>query len=83
MFAGALIAGLAGAFRMSQLRPTFLSQASLRDTTGVPILGSISMNWTGEQTVRRKRRLVALAASVVLLFGAYGAGVAAILVRPM
>ena len=83
VFVGALIAGLAGAFLMSQLRPTFLSQASLRDTTGVPILGSISMNWTGEQTVRRKRRLVALAASVVLLFGAYGAGVTAILVRPM
>jgi len=32
--------------------------------------------------VLRKRRLIALAASVLLLFGAYGAGVAAILVRP-
>jgi hypothetical protein len=40
------------------------------------------MNWTQEQIVRRKRRLVALGVSVLLLFGAYGAGVAAILVRP-
>jgi polysaccharide chain length determinant protein (PEP-CTERM system associated) len=82
VFVGALFAGLAGAFLMSQLRPTFLSQASLREATEIPILGSISMNWTPEQTVRRKRRLVALAASVLVLFGTYGAGVAAILVRP-
>ncbi|MGG7605445.1 XrtA system polysaccharide chain length determinant [Massilia sp. BKSP1R2A-1] len=82
VFAAALFAGLAGAFLMSQLRPTFLSQAALREATEVPILGSISMNWTAGQTVRRKRRLMALAASVLVLFGTYGAGVAAILVRP-
>jgi len=83
VFVAALIAGLAGAFLLSQLRPTFVSQASLREATGLPVLGSLSMNWTGEQTVRRKRRLIGLIASVLLLFGAYGAGVAAILVRPM
>jgi len=82
VFAGALFAGLAAAFLMSQLRPTFLSQSALRDATEIPILGSISMNWTAGQTVARKRRLVALAASVLVLLGAYGAGVAAILVRP-
>ncbi|MBQ5940880.1 MULTISPECIES: XrtA system polysaccharide chain length determinant [unclassified Massilia] len=82
VFVAALAAGLAGAFLMSQLRPTFLSHAALREVTGVPILGSISMNWTAEQTVRRKRRLVALGVSVLVLFSAYGAGVAAILVRP-
>jgi polysaccharide chain length determinant protein (PEP-CTERM system associated) len=82
VFAGALVAGLAVAFLMSQLRPTFLSQSTLRDVTGLPVLGSIGMNWTPEQTVKRKRRLVALASSVLLLFGAYGIGMAAILVRP-
>jgi polysaccharide chain length determinant protein (PEP-CTERM system associated) len=82
VFAGALAAGLAAAFLMSQVRPTFMNQSSLRDVTGLPVLGSISMNWTQEQIVRRKRRLVALGVSVLLLFGAYGAGVAAILVRP-
>ncbi len=82
VFFAALGAGLAGAFLLSQLRPTFLSQSTLREVTGVPILGSISMNWTPAQTVRRKRRLYALAASVLVLFGTYGAGVAAILVRP-
>jgi len=82
VFAGALAAGIAVAFLMSQVRPTFLSQATLREVTGLPVLGSIGMNWTAEQTVRRKRRLVALGFSVLVLFGAYGAGVAAILARP-
>lgn len=82
VFVAALGAGLVGAFLLSQLRPTFLSQSTLRETTGIPILGSVSMNWTGEQTVRRKRRLLMLGASVLVLFALYGAGVAAILVRP-
>jgi len=82
VFAAALGAGLAVAFLLSQLRPTFLSQSTLREATGIPILGSVSMNWTGEQTVRRKRRLLQLGASILLLFGTYGAGVAAIIVRP-
>ncbi len=82
VFVAALGAGLASAFLLSQLRPTFLSQAALREATGLPILGSVSMNWTAEQTVLRKRRLLALAASVLVLFGLYGAGVAAILARP-
>lgn len=82
VFIGALAAGLASAFLLSQLRPTFLSQAALRETTGLPILGSISMNWTEQQTVRRKRRLVALGASVLLLLAIYGAGVTVIVVRP-
>ena len=82
VFAAALAAGLTGAFLLSQLRPTFLSQSMLREATGMTILGSVSMNWTAEQTVRRKRRLVALGVSVLVLFGIYGAGMTAILVRP-
>jgi polysaccharide chain length determinant protein (PEP-CTERM system associated) len=82
VFAGALVAGIAVAFLMSQLRPTFLSQSTLREVTGLPVLGSIGMNWTTEQTVRRKRRLAALGVSVLVLFGIYGAGVAAILSHP-
>jgi polysaccharide chain length determinant protein (PEP-CTERM system associated) len=82
VFLGALAAGLAAAFLMSQVRPTFLSQATLRDVTGVPVLGVIGMNWTAEQTVRRKRRLVGLTAAVLMLFGIYGAGMAAILAHP-
>jgi polysaccharide chain length determinant protein (PEP-CTERM system associated) len=78
----ALLIGLGVAFLLSQVRPTFLNQASLREVTGLPILGSVGMNWTEEQKVRRKRRLKLLGASVFALFGTYGAVMAAILIRP-
>lgn len=80
VFAGALVAGIIGAFLMAQLRPTFLSHATLREATGVPVLGSINMHWTGSQKVMRKRRLLGLGAAMLVLFGAYGVGVAAMLV---
>lgn len=82
VFLGALVAGLVVALLMSQVRPTFLSQTALREVTGVQILGAIGMNWTNEQKVKRRRRLYAMGASVFALFGAYGAVMAAILIRP-
>jgi polysaccharide chain length determinant protein (PEP-CTERM system associated) len=83
VFVLALAAGLGVALLMSQFRPTFLNQSSLRDVTGLPILGAISMNWTTSQKAKQKKRLYALAASVIALFGAYGTVMAAILIRPM
>jgi polysaccharide chain length determinant protein (PEP-CTERM system associated) len=77
----ALGAGLGVALLMSQFRPTFLSQAALRDATGLPILGSISMNWTEAQKNRHKKRRYVLWASIVSLLGAYGAAMAAVLAK--
>jgi len=81
VFALALVAGLVGAFLMSQVRPTFLSHAALREVTGVPVLGSINMHWTDGQKVLRKRRLLGVGVAVLLLIGAYGVGVATMLAR--
>ena len=78
----ALAAGLGVAFLMSQLRPTFMAQSALREATGLPVLGSISMNWTAEQKVKRRSRLYAFSAAVVVLFGVYGGVMAAILIGP-
>jgi polysaccharide chain length determinant protein (PEP-CTERM system associated) len=83
VFVLALAAGLGAALLMSQFRPTFLSQSALREVTGVPILGSISMNWTAAQKAKQKKRLYGLAAAVFALFGAYGTVMAAILIRPL
>jgi polysaccharide chain length determinant protein (PEP-CTERM system associated) len=83
VFVIALAAGLGVALLMSQFRPTFLSQSSLREVTGLPILGAISMNWTPAQKARQKKRLYGLAAAVAALFGAYGTVMAAILIRPL
>lgn len=82
VFVGALIAGLAVALLMSQVRPTFLSQASVREVTGVQILGAIGMKWTDAQKVKRRSRRYALGASVLALFCAYGGVMALILIRP-
>lgn len=82
VFGVALAAGLGAALLMSQFRPTFMSRTSLRDVSGLPILGSISMNWTADQKARQTKRLYALAASVIMLFGAYGGVMAAIMIRP-
>jgi hypothetical protein len=40
------------------------------------------MNWTDQQKVKRKRRLWALGASVLMLFGVYGGVMAAVLIKP-
>ena len=81
VFVLALVAGLVGAFMMSQVRPTFLSHAALREVTGVPVLGSINMHWTDSQKVLRKRRLFGLGAAVLLLIGTYAVGVVTMLAR--
>ncbi|MBK4734270.1 XrtA system polysaccharide chain length determinant [Noviherbaspirillum pedocola] len=71
VFAGALIAGIAVALLLSQLRPTYLNQQSLRESTGLPILGSVSMNWTNLERDKRKRSLYAFGASLVVLVTLY------------
>jgi len=76
VFAGALIAGIAIALLMSQLRPTYLSQHGLRESTGLPILGSVSMNWTDHERAKRKRSFYAFGASLAVLITLY-AGVMA------
>ena len=83
VFGAALLLGLGVALLMSQIRPTFVSQAALRSATGIPILGTISMNWTDQQKVRRRRRLYAFSAAVAVLFTAYGGVMAALLLKPI
>ena len=81
VFGVALLAGLGSAFLMSQIRPTFLSQHSLREVTGLPILGSIGMNWTEQQKASRRRRLYAFGLAVASLFTAFGGIVTVSLLR--
>jgi polysaccharide chain length determinant protein (PEP-CTERM system associated) len=76
VFFGALIAGVAIALLLSQLRPTYLSQQGLRESTGLPILGSVSMNWTDHEKAKRRRSFFAFGASLAILITLY-AGVMA------
>lgn len=68
----ALLAGVAAALLISQVRPTFLSPAQLREGTGLPVLGTVSMNWTDAESTKRKRGQYFFAIATVCLFLAYG-----------
>jgi protein tyrosine kinase modulator len=68
----ALAVGIGIAFALSQLRPSFHSQGRLREITGMPVLGTISMIWTKKEKTERKKRLYALGLSLLSLLGSYG-----------
>lgn len=69
--------GIALAFLVSQIIPVIPDRTALRALGDYPILGSVSMVWNAAQKRQRRRGLVAYAASVAGLFGAYGVLMAA------
>jgi polysaccharide chain length determinant protein (PEP-CTERM system associated) len=70
---GSLGAGLAVAFLMSQLDDTFISLTSLRESIGLPVLGSISRILTPGERRLRVLRSASFAASLGALLVTYGA----------
>src|SRR5262245_28744869 len=73
---GALGAGIALAFLLSQMRPTFTDERRLRELSGLPVFGSVVMAWGPLEMAKRKKRLIAFLVSLVSLFSAYGAIIA-------
>lgn len=70
---GGLLAGLAVAFLISQLRRTVTDRRVLRELTGLPVLGAVS-RVENEETRRRKRKgLLTYLAALGSLVAAYGA----------
>jgi polysaccharide chain length determinant protein (PEP-CTERM system associated) len=65
LLSGVTLAGIGAgfllAFILSQLRPTFNSRRELRDITGLPVLGVVSMIWTPEQQRKRRKGLIVFA----------------------
>lgn len=72
-----LAAGLATAFLASQIRPVFIDSRSLRETTGLPLLGAITLVVGEEQRKQERRSLIRMLAALSALVFAYGAGMAA------
>jgi uncharacterized protein involved in exopolysaccharide biosynthesis len=68
-----LAAGLAASFIYSQIRPTISDLRSLRELTGLPILGTVSMVISDEMKRLQKRDLVRFGGGVLGLVGSYGA----------
>lgn len=70
---GGLVAGVAVAFLISQLRRTVTDRRVLRELTGMPLLGAVS-RVENEETRRRKRKgLLTYLAALGSLVAAYGA----------
>jgi polysaccharide chain length determinant protein (PEP-CTERM system associated) len=61
VLAAAIFGGLAAAYGVSQLFPTFHGVRNLRDTTRRPVLGSVSLQTTSESLRRRRTADMAFA----------------------
>jgi len=69
----ALGSGVGVAFLISQLRPTLDSEYQLREVSGLPVLGTVAMDWTETQKAQRRRGIVAFLMSLAGLLSAYAA----------
>ena len=69
---GGLAAGLAVAFLLSQLRRTVTDRRSLRELTGLPLLGAVSKVETDASRSRKRKSTWAYFATLGGLLAAYG-----------
>ena len=69
VFLGSLLAGMGLAILLSLLRPTFSNVQKLREATGLPILGTVSMNWIPEVRQRKWKEFLrfSITASALLV----------------
>jgi polysaccharide chain length determinant protein (PEP-CTERM system associated) len=81
VFLGALAGGVGVAFAIGQIRPTFSDRKALREISGLPILGTVTMIWTDGQVRQRRRRLTWFIAGTAGLISIYGVGLAFFLAR--
>jgi len=81
VFLGAILGGVGVAFLMGQIRPTFSDRKALREISGLPILGTVTMIWTDGQVRQRRRRLTWFVTASAGLLCLYGAGLAFFLAR--
>lgn len=73
---GALLLGMAFAFVLYQARPTFDDPKVMRDITGIPVLGAVSMVRTDEYLTKRRFALAAFSFAILVLLASYGGVVA-------
>lgn len=64
---GGIVVSIGIAVFLSLLRPAFTTTIKLREVTGLPVLGSVSMNWIPEVRQRKWREFVAFVAAFAML----------------
>jgi hypothetical protein len=77
-FLGSIAAGLLASFAASQISRRFFDAFALRNATGLPVLGTVSLI-TSESVTRKERRgLIGFIAAALTLLGSFGAGILAL-----
>jgi polysaccharide chain length determinant protein (PEP-CTERM system associated) len=76
----AVAGGLALAWGMGQLRPTFTDRRTLREATGLTILGMVTKVRSDMELAQRRRSLVAWTGAYAMLLAVFGALLASHLV---
>ncbi len=71
VFLGSVGAGLAVSILLAQLMPVVSTTKDLKQLTGLPVLGSVSMAWNDRQKSSRQRRFAIIVAAWGLLLVAY------------
>ncbi len=79
-FAAALAAGIVVAFLLSQVRPTFSDGRALREISGLPVLGVVSMLRNDKRVKRERRGMLAFIGMLVGLVCSYAAALGLLLV---
>lgn len=69
----ALVLGIVVATVMSKIRPTFVTQNALRETTNLPVLGAVGLYWTPAEQDRHRRKIRMFTFSLVMLLIAFAA----------
>lgn len=80
-FLAALGAGPGIALLISQSRPAFLGPGVMREITGLPVLGTVAMNWTEPEKIKRRRSQYLFAVSIAGLVAVYAAVMASALLK--
>ncbi len=75
-FAISLVAGLLSAFVASQVRPVFMDSRTLREVTGLPLLGVVTKNISAADRWRGRNSLLKLATVLTALLVAFALGMA-------
>jgi polysaccharide chain length determinant protein (PEP-CTERM system associated) len=70
---GGLLAGVAAAFLLSQLRRTVPDRKALRELTGLPLLGAVSWVENDEARLRKRKGLMSYLVALGSLVASYGA----------
>jgi polysaccharide chain length determinant protein (PEP-CTERM system associated) len=73
-FLASLAAGLFASFAANQVWPTFFDVRMLRETTGLPVLGMVSMIVGEAQKRKEWRALISFLSAFLALLGSFGAG---------